>query len=86
MPRDERKVRLAEGQTDMGWGEADDLTPDPAIIYGCRSCLSTRVVGPIKRTVDERWVHATCLDCGERVIANVYRKSTPSQEQETETP
>lgn len=84
MPRDTRPIRLAEGQTDLGWDPV--LTePDPAVIYRCRSCLSTHTAGPIRRTVDPRWVHATCLDCGERVIADVVNRPTPSQHTEDQT-
>jgi len=85
MPRDTRKVPQVQGQTDMGWGTPDEDAPHPDTVYVCRSCLSTQVVGPFRRTVDERWVHATCLDCGERVIANVKHRPTPSPSTEDET-
>lgn len=80
MTKDTRKVPLVPGQTGLGWGEDENLDPDPATLYSCRSCLSTRIAGPIRRTVDERWAHATCLDCGERVIVNVWKRPIPQEE------
>jgi hypothetical protein len=78
MTRDTRKVRLVDGQTDLGWGQDEAVTFPDAIVV-CRVCHSSRLAPPLVRTVDPRWVHATCLDCGDRVIANVYPRSTPSQ-------
>lgn len=71
-PKDTRKVRVVEGQVDLGWGTDEDTGPDENTVLVCRSCHSSRLIGPIVRSVDPRWVHATCLDCGERVIANVH--------------
>ena len=80
MTRDTRKVRLVEGQTDLGWGQDEGTVMPDRVVLSCRECFSTRVVPPIVRTVDPRWVHGTCLDCGDRVIANVYTPSQKGQE------
>lgn len=63
---------VAEGQTEAFDADGFDLMdPKPEVVYVCRECYSRRIVGPITPTVDPRWVGATCLDCAERVIANV---------------
>ena len=57
---------------------------DPTKVYVCRACLSTRVRAPLRRTVDPRWVHVSCLECGTRTIATVQDRAvtpnTPTEE------
>jgi DNA-directed RNA polymerase subunit RPC12/RpoP len=74
---------VAEGQVEAF--DSDALTPpEPSeeTVYICRECYSRRIVGPINRTVDPRWVSAVCLDCGERVIANVRIIPIPKEQPE----
>ena len=66
--------KVAEGQV-SAFADAD-ITPttNKDLVLICRQCFGRNVVGPIEPTVDPRWVHAKCLDCGERVIAAAREK------------
>jgi uncharacterized protein YlaI len=68
---------IAEGQVTMFESVPDTGQPDPNKVYVCRECLSRRVAGPVVATVDPRWVVLTCVDCGNRVIANAIDRSNP---------
>lgn len=70
-----RRKPEVPGQTEA-FDSVDDLRPKGGLIYICRECLSSRITGPVVTTVDPRWVTATCMDCGDRVIATVH---TPSR-------
>ena len=74
---------VAEGQTEAFASVPHPLGLDPESTYQCRECYSRLIVGPVARTVDPRWVVATCMDCGDRVICTVTPKASlpiPSQE------
>lgn len=65
--------KVAEGQT-SAFAETEITPPNEDLVLICRQCFGRNVVGPIEHTVDPRWVHAKCLDCGERVIAAAREK------------
>ena len=73
--------KVADGQVEAFDTLPEPIQPNEETVYTCRECYSRRIVGPITRTVDPRWVGATCLDCGERVIANVRLIPIPPKEQ-----
>ncbi len=63
--------KVAEGQVPAFTDDEVNPPGTTGTVLICRECFGRRVVGPIERTVDPRWVHAKCQDCGERVIASV---------------
>ena len=85
MTKPPKRVPLAEGQTAAFSEPAlQGQQPTEGVTYVCRECKSTRIIGPVIRTVDPRWVIASCMDCADRQVCTVY--THPKREEPDASP